>query len=109
MRYEDDLEVLKTSSGYDESGYPTPDKVTWVKFGKCFISFNSAAKYIHLHDGNDYKYSYYVIAPLTKGKYSYIPKEGDKVRIRKADGTIYKTMEVKGFVTLKGRFLKIWL
>lgn len=109
MRYEDDLEVLKTSGAYDKNGYPVANKAKWVKFGKCFISFNSAAQYIHLHDGNDYKYSYYVIAPLTKDKYSYIPTEGEKVRIRKADGTVYKTMEVKGFVTYKKRFLKIWL
>lgn len=48
-------------------------------------------------------------APLSKAKYPLIPKEGDKVVIMKKDGTIDKEMEVKGFVTYKQRYLKLWL
>lgn len=110
MKYEDELDVLKLSGGgYDENGYPIEEIETWVEFGKCFISFNSAAQTIVLNDGNEYIYSYYIIAPLNKEKYDHIPREGDKVRIRKADGTINREMEVKGFVTYKKRFLKVWL
>ena len=53
--------------------------------------------------------SYEVIAPLSKQKYKMLPTEGDKVKITKKDGTIEKEMEVKGFVTLKRRYLKLWL
>ena len=52
---------------------------------------------------------YEIYAPLIKVKYPLIPKEGDKVYITKKDGTIDKEMEVKGFVTNKKRYLKIWL
>ena len=62
-----------------------------------------------LHDGSEYQYSYYVIAPLKKTLYPLIPKEGDRVRITKADGTIDKELEVRGFVTYKKRYIKIWL
>ena len=66
-------------------------------------------KYYSLADGQKYTYVYEIYAPLNKAKYPLIPKEGDKVHITKKDGTIDKEMEVKGFVTLKKRFLRIWL
>ena len=110
MTFEDTLKVLTlTEGGYDKDFNPVPPIEEWVDFSKCFISFNSQAQKTRLNDGQEYIYSYYVIAPLKKSLYSLIPREGDKVRIIKADGTIDKVMEVKGFVTYKKRYLKIWL
>ena len=101
--------LVVTEGGYDESYNPVPPTEEWMEFSKCFISFNSAAQKIRLNDGQEYIYSYYVIAPLKKDLYDILPKEGDRVRIQKADGTIDKIMEVRGFVTYKRRYLKIWL
>ena len=110
MTFEDTLKVLTTTEGgYDEDYNPVAPTEEWVDFSKCFISFNSSAQKVRLNDGQEYIYSYYVIAPLKKSLYSLIPKEGDKVEIIKADGTIDKVMEVKGFGTYKKRYLKIWL
>ena len=110
MNFEDTLSVLQvTEGGYDENYNPVAPLEEWVPFSKCFLSFNSQAQKIRLNDGQEYIYSYYVIAPLKKSLYPLIPKEGDKVRIQKADGTVDKEMEVKGFVTYKKRYLKIWL
>ncbi len=110
MTFEDTLYVLLlTDGGYDENFNPIEPTEEWLEFSKCFISFNTAAQKIRLNDGQEYIYSYYVIAPLTKQRYPNVPMEGDKVRIVKADGTIDKEMEVKGFVTYKKRYLKIWL
>lgn len=110
MTLEDTLKVLKvTDGGYDEDFNPVEPTEEWVDFSKCFISFNSSAQKTRLNDGTEYIYSYYVIAPLKSDIYADIPKEGDKVRIVKKDGTIDTVMEVKGFVTYKRRYLKIWL
>ena len=110
MTLEDTLSVLKvTEGGYDENYNPVPPTEQWEEFSRCFISFNSAAQKIRLNDGQEYIYSYYVIAPLKTSLYDIIPREGDRVRIEKADGTIDRIMEVKGFVTYKKRYLKIWL
>lgn len=110
MTFEDTLQVLQiTEGGYDADYNPVEPTEEWVDFSKCFISFNSAAQRTRLNDGTEYIYSYYVIAPLKKELYDILPKEGDRVRIQKADGTIDKILEVKGFVTYKKRYLKIWL
>lgn len=110
MKFEDEFLVLATSAEeYDADGYPIEPQSQWVSFGKCFLSFNSVAQKIRLADGSDYSYSYYIIAPLTSDTYSLIPKEGERVRIVKADGTVDKIMEVRGFVTYKKRYLKVWL
>lgn len=110
MNFEDTLEVLNaTEGGYDEDFNPVPPTEEWVAFPSCFISFNSSAQKVRLNDGTEYVYSYYVIVPVNKKCYPVIPKEGDRVRIRKKDGTINAEMEVKGFVTFKRRYLKIWL
>lgn len=110
MTFEDILKILTLSGGgYDENNDPIESKEEWKDFSKCFISFNSSAQKITLHDGSEYQYSYYVIAPLKESLYPLIPKEGDHVRIIKADGTIDKELEVRGFVTYKKRYLKIWL
>lgn len=110
MIYEDTLDVLRvTEGGYDEELNPVPPTEEWIFFSKCFLSFNSEAHKIRLNDGQEYVYSYYVIAPLKKSLYPLIPREGSRVRITKADGTIQKELEVKGFVTYKKRYLKIWL
>ena len=101
-------EALK--SGFDEEGNPlTPDAFIFIDFGKCVILPNTRASVITLADGQKYTYMYEIYAPLNKAKYPLIPKEGDKVYITKKDGTIDKEMEVKGFVTYKKRYLKIWL
>lgn len=101
-------EALK--SGFDEEGNPlTPDAFIFIDFGKCVILPNTKASVITLADGQKYTYMYEIYAPLNKEKYQLIPKEGDKVYITKKDGTIDKEMEVKGFVTYKKRYLKIWL
>lgn len=101
-------EVLK--SGFDEEGNPlTPDAFIFIDFGKCVILPNTKASVITLADGQKYTYMYEIYAPLNKAKYTLIPKEGEKVWITKKDGTIDKEMEVKGFVTLKKRYLRIWL
>jgi hypothetical protein len=110
MTLQDTLYILRIGEGgYDEDYNPTEPQEEWVRFSECFISFNSAAQSIRLNDGNLYVYSYYVIAPLNKERYPNIPKEGGRVRIVKADGTIDRIMEVKGFVTYKKRYMKIWL
>lgn len=101
-------EALK--SGFDEDGNPlTPDAFIFIDFGKCVILPNTKASVITLADGQKYTYMYEIYAPLNKAKYPLIPKEGEKVWITKKDGTIDKEMEVKGFVTLKKRYLRIWL
>ena len=101
-------EALK--SGFDEEGNPlTPDAFIFIDFGKCVILPNTKASVITLADGQKYTYMYEIYAPLDKAKYPLIPKEGDKVYITKKDGTIDKEMEVKGFVTYKKRYLRIWL
>ena len=94
---------------YDEDMNPVEPHSEYYPFSKCFISFNSSAQRVRLNDGQEYVYSYYVIAPLKKSIYHLIPREGCKVRIRKADGTIDREMEVRGFVTYKQRYLKLWL
>ena len=101
-------EALK--SGFDEDGNPlTPDAFIFIDFGKCVILPNTKASVITLADGQKYTYMYEIYAPLNKAKYPLIPKEGDKVYITKKDGTIDKEMEIKGFVTYKKRYLRIWL
>lgn len=102
-------EVHTDNGVFDDKMNPVEPYAEFYPLGKCFISFNSSAQKVRLHDGKEYIYSYYVIMPLKKAIYHLIPREGDKVRIRKADGTIDSEMDVKGFVTYKKRFLKIWL
>ena len=111
MNFEDILKVKGTpQEGFDEDGNPIEQpEGEWQTFGKCVILPNSQAKIITLADGQQYVYSLEIYAPLSKAKYPLIPKEGEKVWITKNDGTIDKEMEVKGFVTLKKRYLRIWL
>ncbi len=110
MRFEDELKVKqKPTPSYDENGNAIAIEGGWVELTRCFISFNSSAQKVLLNDGSEYAYSYYVIFPLNKAIYDDIPREGSVVKIRKADGTIDCEKEVKGFVTYKQRFAKIWL
>lgn len=96
--------------GYDADGNPIEaTDVIYLQFGKCLILPNTSARTVNLADGSMYAYSYEIYAPLNAKKYKMLPKEGDRVRVTKKDGTIYKSMEVKGFVTYKKRYLKIWL
>lgn len=103
---------LLSQGEYDENGDPVEPVQTWVVFGKeknAIIFPNSKANKMGLADGKDFVYSYEVIVKLKKALYSLLPKEGDRVWLQKSDGTISKDMEVKGFVTLKKRYLKLWL
>lgn len=96
--------------GYDEDGNPIEaTDVIYLDFGKCIILPNTSARTVTLVDGSTYVYSYEVYSPLNAKKYKMLPKEGDKVWITKKDETIDKVVEVKGFVTYKKRYLKIWL
>ena len=105
-----DVKNENVGSGYDAQGNPIEATATrFLDFGKCLIFPNTKASLITLNDGSKYQYAYEVIAPLSKQKYKMLPIEGDKVKITKKDGTIEKEMEVKGFVTLKRRYLKLWL
>lgn len=94
---------------FDENMNPKEPCTQFIDLGKGFISFNSSAQKVRLNDGSEYTYSYYVILPIKKKQYHLLPREGDHVRIVKSDGTIDKTLEVRGFVTYKKRYLKIWL
>ena len=109
---DNEVEYLKGSILYDENGNEVVPKKIWLVFGKeknAIISPNSRANKVSLNDGKDFVYSYEVIVKLKKQYYPFIPKEGSRVWLHKADGTIDKDMEVKGFVTLKQRYLKLWL
>lgn len=113
MRFTDTLLVQRSlSGGYDGDGNPIVGTTEWVSFGKeknCIVFPNEKASKVSLNDGIEYVYSYIVMVKLRKDLIPVIPKEGDKVHIRKYDGTIDRDMEVRGFVTLKNRYLKIWL
>ena len=113
MNFTDTLKVQTSlSGGYDEDGNPIESISQWILFGKeknSIIFPNEKAAKVSLNDGNEYVYSYVIIAKLKKDLIPLIPKEGQKVYIHKSDGTIDKEMEVKGFVTLKNRYLKIWV
>lgn len=98
-----------TREMFDKDMNPIQPSNVYLNFGKCFISFNSAGQLVTLNDGKEYQYTYYVICPLTKKRYNMIPREGDFVRIIKADGTIDREMIVRGFVTMKNKYLKLWL
>lgn len=102
-----DVDIQNVS--FDEDMNPIEPYAGFFPFAKCFISFNSSAQRVRLNDGQEYVYTYYVIIPIEKTIYHLIPREGDRVHIQKADGTIDKEMEVRGFVTYKKRYLKIWL
>ena len=105
-----EVEHENAGGGYDEDGNPVEATATrFLDFGKCLIYPNTSARLVRLNDGQQYAYSYEVIAPLSKHKYNILPREGDKVMITKKDGTINKVMEVKGFTTYKRRYLKLWL
>lgn len=97
---------------YDENSNPIEPKQAWLKFGKdknAIIFPNSRANKVSLADGQEYIYSYEVIVKLKKSLYPLLPKDGNHVWLHKVDGTVDKDMEVKGFVTLKQRYLKLWL
>lgn len=109
MRYEDRMWVCKHgASSADEDGYPVEPRVEVAEFGKCFLSFNNAASHVQLADGQEYQYSFYIIAPLKKALYPLIPVEGEHVIVKKADETVFCRLKVGGYVTFKKRFLKVW-
>jgi hypothetical protein len=101
----------KRMEGVDENLDPVQENMIWMLFGNCIIIPNSRAQQITLNDGSMYLYAYEIIAPIKKIHYqhSLIPKEGTSVRIVKKDGSINKEAVVRGFVTLKQRYVKVWL
>lgn len=108
----DDEKEQFANGSYDDEGNEIEPVAKWLVFGKeknAIIFPNSRANKVSLNDGRDFVYSYEVIVKLKKSLYSILPKEGDRVWLHKADGTIEKDMEVKGFATLKQRYLKLWL
>lgn len=112
MRFGDKLEVLVTeNNGRDVNFDPIPPTNEWKSFGKCIIMPNSSAQSVSLVDGKEYIYQYQIYAPLKSSHYKdgLIPKEGMKIRITKEDGTIEKEAFVKGFLTLRKRYVKIWV
>lgn len=97
---------------FNEDGSTKKPTQMWTSFGKtknCVIFPNSKSSSIVLNDGKQYAYSYEVIVKLKKSLYSLLPKEGDLIWVTKSDKTINKEMEVKGFVTYKQKYLKLWL
>lgn len=112
MKFDDKLFVQQvTESGYDEDLNPIEPTTEWVEFGKCIILPNTRAVKTTLADGSEYVYQYEIVATLKKQHYrdALIPKEGQQVRFVKKDGTIDKEATVQGFLTLKQRYLKIWI
>ena len=95
---------------YDNDGNPiTATDSYYISYSKCSILPNSKAEYIVLNDGKKYTYAYEVYIPLNKAKYNFLPKQGDFVKIEKKDGSIIEEKEIKGFVTYKKRYLRLWL
>lgn len=95
---------------YDSDGNPvSATDAYWLSFGKCLILPNTRANSVVLNDGAKYVYDYEVYVPLNKRRYALLPKEGDFVKIEKKDGTIDAEKEVRGFVTYKKRYLRLWL
>ena len=112
MKFDDKLYVQQvTEGGYDVDLNPVEPTLEWVEFGKCVILPNTRAAKTTLADGTEYLYQYEIVAPLKNAHYtnSLIPKEGQDVRIVKKDGTIDKTATLQGFLTLKKRYLKVWI
>lgn len=108
----DTLAQIKNDILYDSEGDSVTPTRGWLSFGgdkNCIILPNSSASKISLNDGTEYIYSYEIIAKLKSNLYSIIPTEGTSIRCIKYDNTIDKKMVVKGFMTLKKRYLKIWL
>ena len=112
MRFDDKLFVQRVSGGgYDENLDPIEPTTEFVEVGRCVIFPNTKALKVTLNDGREYQYSFEIVAPIKKKHYKdgLIPKEGEEVRFTKKDGTIDKQATVQGFVTLKQRYVKVWL
>lgn len=103
MWYNDKIElyVKQSGGGHDADFNPIKPVTKPVDLGKCKIHGNPTAKKIQSADGKDYVYSYQVVIETIP---AIFPKQGDKVRISKADGTISDLeMTVNGFGTMKGK------
>lgn len=112
MRFGDKLEVLiTTEGGVDEDLNPIDLTEEWKEFGKCIIMPNSSAQSVSLADGKEYIYQYQIYAPLKSAHYKegLIPTEGMKIHFTKEDGTIDKVAFVQGFLTLRKRYVKLWV
>lgn len=103
MRLDDTLELYTVESGYDTNLNPT-ESVKVVNIGKCKILPNSKAVKTRGNDGSEYIYSFEIFVRNPK----QIVVEGDKVRLRKKDGTIDRIMTVQGFVTLR-KWERLWV
>lgn len=112
MRFGDKLDVLVVTKGeMDENLNPGRPTEEWKFFGKCAIMPNTAAQSVSLADGKEYIYQYEIYAPLNSKHYqeNLIPKENSRIHFVKEDGTIDKEAFVRGFLTLRKRYLKLWV
>ena len=113
MQFTDTLKIQSIlQNEYDDEGNPVEGELSFVSFGReknAIILPNDIAAKVRLNDGSEYTYSYQIIVKLKKELIPLIPIEGHKVYIHKNDGTIEGVKEVKGFVTLKSKYLKIWV
>ena len=96
---------VPASNGHDENFNPVRKPETLAFHGDCKILGNASAKTVPAADGKDYIYNY----QITMFTPAIIPKLNDRVRITKADGSIFeKVMTVVGSGTTK-RKLSIFL
>lgn len=110
MRFDDTLKVkVLSGAGFDIDLNPVTPTETWQELGKCVIFPNNKAATINCNDGEVYQYQFEVVSRLKRDYYSYLPKEGMTIHLHKKDGTIDKDFIVKGFLTLRQRYLKLWV
>lgn len=105
MQFSDSIKY-KTAEKYTDDNLDVVEDVEWLDLGKCIIMPNTAARQVKGNDSEPRMYSYEVIMRKPK---AHIPVEDEWVHITKKDGTIDTDAQVIGFVTMKGRFLKLWV
>lgn len=105
MQFSDTIKYL-SSSKYIDKSLDVVENSEWLDLGRCVIMPNSAANKVKGNDSEPRVYSYEIIMRKPK---VHIPKEDEWVHITKKDGTIDTDAQVIGFVTYKGRFLKLWV
>lgn len=105
MQFSDSIQYLK-SDKYINDILDVVEDTEWIDLGKCTIMPNNAANKIKGNDSEPRIYNYEIIMRKPK---SHIPKENEWIHITKKDGTIDTDAQVIGFVTYKGRFLKLWV
>lgn len=104
MVFDDTIDLKQVATDWDEHERRV-EQVSWLALGRCVIFPNEAARQEEGEDTLQRVYQYTVVMRKPK----VYPKEGDWVRLRKKDSSIDCEMRVRGFVTLKNRYLKLWL